>query len=264
MNRWLGARGLVAGPLFNKIVRPHNISPKPLQKSDIIGLLNKRTTLAGLRPFSPSDVAGTHSLLTSGGWNSSSTPTIELFCLPEHSDSTEGRRILSFTPSPTLVAGDKASRLLARFLARFIPSPRAALKHNLDLLANEMSANLSDSVTFDWCSINPSRLPSGESLVLRFGKRQANAIRTTFHSLRNSRRPGVCFVIIPDGSLVVTASETYYERALSLDLAARPMTSVCRMPVETAYHRPRVSSQHKRRSAFRRAKGLAGSPWPST
>ena len=32
LNRWIEARGLEAGPLFNRILRPHNISPKPLQK----------------------------------------------------------------------------------------------------------------------------------------------------------------------------------------------------------------------------------------
>jgi hypothetical protein len=185
LNRWIEARGLEAGPLFNRILWPHNISPKLLQENAIIKLLNKRTRRAGLRPFSPSDVASTHSLLTSGEWNSAATPTIELFCLTEQCDSTMGRLILSFTPNPLLtkVAGDEASRLLVRFLTQYKPSRRAVLKHNLDLLANELSANLRDSATFDWCSINPSRLPSRESLALRFGIRQANAMRTTFHGL---------------------------------------------------------------------------------
>jgi len=184
MNQWIRIRGSAAGPLFNKITQSRFNTIRPLGRSDISYMLARRVSEAELRPFSIFDVVHTHSLMTYGVWESGTDPSTEAFILVQTMDPATRRFRLSFETNSAIMnkSGIDAARLLVRFLSHHTRRRRAVMKHNLDLLANEITGN-TEAATLDWCRLAAGKLPSLQSLTLRFTRRKANAIANVFYDL---------------------------------------------------------------------------------
>ena len=162
---WISARGSHPGALLHPISRPDRIVMRRFSKTSFSDILARRAEEAGVVPFSPDDVARTHSLLLCGQWK---TNCCCLLPVDDHCFPIADIYPLGVDKARAPVsATDLWHPPIVRYLAHLIPGQRADARELLDALAQALGGV--NALVFPWEKLSPDELPTIEELRYRFG-----------------------------------------------------------------------------------------------
>jgi hypothetical protein len=162
---WISARGSHPGALLHPITRPDRIVMRRFSKANFSHILAMRTEEADVVPFSPDDVARTHSLLLCGQWKANCCCVLPA---DDHCFPIAAIRPLEVDKARAPVsATDPWHPPIVRYLAHLIPRQRAEAREILDALAQALGGV--NALVFPWEKLCLDELPTIEALRHRFG-----------------------------------------------------------------------------------------------
>jgi hypothetical protein len=191
LSAWAEARGSAPGPLFHPIARPDRILARRLSQVSFLYILERRAQQAGVAPFSPDDIARTHSLLLGGQWKTACCRLVP----------ADYRSFPIYEPAAKLdspgARNDSWSPPVVRYLRRLIPVQRAEARQVLDDLAQALGGT--DASAFLWERLQPDELPTLEELRQRLGH---SALNRAKRALNGVLREAVFLGLMPSSDYV--------------------------------------------------------------
>jgi integrase len=183
LDRWLGFRGRLPGPLINPIRRPDRILNKPITNTAINSALCRRSKEADILPFTASDVARTNSMLVSGRWHAPSRRPY--------------RRVGSFrlaTENAQTAPHNPGQSLVVRFLSRYGHTRRRLLLERLNRLALLISEGKQQAFEFDWTGVYAAQFPLADA----FGSCNLRSLNKMKSALHGVLREGAAFGVLDE------------------------------------------------------------------
>lgn len=153
VDQWLAGRGAAPGPLFLPIARPSMAMPRPMSPAVIASALARRCRAAKIRPFSPDDVARTHSFVLCRQWRNDC-------CSPFPPGAV---LVPGFAERPGSYGADgrdaalEGSATVLGYLDKLIPAQRRVTLERLNQFAGCVTPG-ADAFSLPWLAITPGAL----------------------------------------------------------------------------------------------------------
>jgi hypothetical protein len=183
LDRWLGFRGRLPGPLINPIRRPDQILNKPITSTTINCALCRWCNEAEILPFTANDVARTSSMLVSGRWHAPS----------QYPYRRVGSFRLAAENAPT-TPHNPGQLLVVRFLSRYGHTQRCILLERLNHLAFLISEGKHQAFEFDWTGVRATQFP----IAGAFGSCSLRSLNKMKSALHGVLREGAAFGVLDE------------------------------------------------------------------